>query len=559
MGRKIVTPEPPPTKVDNAEGSSDAQKARAYLKLEQLAEKAQGDLATFFDLAIRHEITKKRLNVAPHQRIMFSFIQAHDHAVVRTPTDTSKTFSAATVALWLIGNDVTHRGAIVSHSVEQAKKILKMVANYIEDPDLGAGVRAVFPHLRPSPRSSDSWKLTEITVDRPPGTRDPTLRAIGINTKIHGSRLSWFLCDDLIDDTNAYSPIEREKLKRAFTERLISRLDPDRPTKAILTNTPWDKDDLTYVLEANGWPTLTMDIRGNIRFSNASETWVRDVLDNHLRPSSKDHGAHDWYRLRAHDPDPDEVVPLWPERQSTEKIDHWEAGGDGWLPHAFARLKMCAPFDEDAARCQREWIEACKQPDARLVPEYHGSNPTFTGVDLAIGKKKTDDKTVLFTIELHADGTRQILDIDSGRLTGPEIVDRIIDKADRYGSAVIVETNQGQEYVRQFAQDARKDLRIIAHSTQRSNKAHQEFGVESIFAEIRNGAWVIPCRRDGTCSHEVQEWINECVYYNPDDHTGDYLMASWMATSQARRGRRGGASDGAGVGRRREGLKTGGY
>ena len=53
----------------------------------------------------------------------------------------------------------------------QAMKPLGMVKDYIES---SPHLRLVFPHLRRSPRRADPWMMTEFTVDRPMGIRDPS-------------------------------------------------------------------------------------------------------------------------------------------------------------------------------------------------------------------------------------------------------------------------------------------------------------------------------------------------------------------------------------------------
>jgi hypothetical protein len=533
----------------------------AVRALSRKAHDARRDPAEFFEMVIRHETSKQSLRVAAHQRVLFSFAQTHLHSVVRLPIDHGKTFSMAALGLWLTGNDVTQRGAIISHSVEQSKKILRMFKDYLEDEALGFALRVVFPHLRRSTRVGDPWTQDQVSVERPAAIRDATVRAIGIGAKISGSRLSWVLTDDLVDDTNALSPGERNELEENFTRRILSRMDSGT-SRVVVTNTPWDREDLTFYLEREmGFATLTMDIDGYIRWTNADGNWVRHALDNYLRPSvTRCSGKHDWYRLRAHDPDPDEVVPLWPERRSRESI---EVLRRTWLPHEFARLCMCEPFADDQMRCQREWIERCKARGAgtTLVSRYDGERPVFTGVDMAIGKKKKNDLTVLFTIAIEEDQSRRVLNIESGRWTGPEIVDRILATADAYGSTIAVESNAAQDFIRQFAIEKRKDLRIIAHSTQGANKSNQEFGVEGVFAELQNGGWIIPCSEDGRCDPEVQSWIDECLYYQPQAHSGDRLMSGWIACEASRRGRRGshGISSWVGNGVAREGLKMGNY
>jgi hypothetical protein len=309
-------------------------------------------------------------------------------------------------------------------------------------------------------------------------------------------------------------------------------------SRVAVTNTPWHREDLTYHLENEaGWPTLTMDAYGFVRVSNADAAWQGGDMVRMLRPSeTRIGGAYQWYRLRAHDPDPDEQTTLFPERFSRESIAEMRRR---MTPREFSQALLCDPLTDDSARCQRDWIERCKLRGlgSTLVPSYSGNLRTFTGVDLAIGQGRGSDKTVLFTILIEDDGTRRILDIESGRFAGPEIVKKIIDKGDRYGSKITVESNSAQDYLRQFALQTRADLQIKAHTTTGKNKRDRDWGVESIFTEIENGAWVIPCDTDGKCLPVVQAWIDDMLFYQPPPaHSGDYLMASWLAREAAHRG-----------------------
>jgi len=167
------------------------------------------------------------------------------------------------------------------------------------------------------------------------------------------------------------------------------------------------------------------------------------------------------------------------------------------------------------------------------MSSYNGSNPTITGVDLAVGRGAQYDQTALFTFEQHQNGKRQIIDIEFGQWDAPTIVDKLFQKAQAYGSIVRVENNAAQDYLIQFARARNASIPIKAHATGRA-KAHPEFGVEGIFIEIQNGAWVIPCDTSGRCHPAVQRWVDECLYYQAGSHVGDLLMASWFAREQAR-------------------------
>lgn len=304
----------------------------------------------------------------------------------------------------------------------------------------------------------------------------------------------------------------------------------------MVTNTPWDKNDQTYILENNGWPTLTMDVYGNIRVTNADAAWMHFALKKYLRPSTKkENRRYQWYRLKEYDPDPEELTVLFPELYTLETIQQMKREK---MPQEFARSFLCEPMSEEGGRCKREWIEKCKFQGIgkSLVSRYDGPNPTYTGVDLGIGQSRKHDQTVAITIEVKPDGKLRLLDIDSRRLKGPEIVDMVIGKHHSYKSEIRVEGNQAQEYISQFAKKEKKTLPIRSIATTTVNKYHQEFGVEAIYKELEEGKWIIPCdEHNASCSKEVQGLIDDLMYYDPLKHTPDRLMAMWMAREASRK------------------------
>jgi len=519
----------------------------------------------FFEMVIRHENTKARLKATPHQQLLFDFVENHPWCVVRMPVSTGKTFLMTSVALWLLGNEPSERWAIVSGGQAQAKKILKMISDYITDPELSSDLALVFPKLTKSPNAADAWASHQITVARPPGIRDPSVVAIGIKGKIVGSRISGLLADDLLDFQNTRTKEARATTLSEFYGEMIPRLDP-KGSRAVVTNTPWKRDDLTFVLEEQyGWATITMDIYGYVRVSNVDQNWLERILDTHLRPSNtRVGGGHDWYRLRAFDPDPEEKTPLWAERFSAERINeirYGHAGKPGMPPHEFAMAYLCQPMDEGASRCQRDWVERCKLNGVGLsfLNEYSGDNPVATGIDLAIGKGARHDKTVFFTLMLLPDGSRQIIDIMSGKFDGPEIIDILINKSERYNSLIAVESNAAQEYLIEFALKRKKTLNIQAHTTTKANKFALDFGVESIFTEFQNTSWLIPCdRATRSVNPEIQYFIDDCLYYQPPPaHTGDFLMAAWIAREALRKNM--GVSTPPAVGSDRQLVSGGGF
>jgi hypothetical protein len=533
-------------RLDSDTGSETSKEAKLQLLIQatmRRAEEARNDISKFYEFVIREEKTRAKIQTTPHQHVMFSFAEYHPYCVIRIPVGCGKTYFIGARALFLLGKNRTRRGAIMASAQGQAKKVLLFVSDYIEDPTLNQPLALVFPELRPTTKAKEPWTSEAITVDRPAGIRDPSLVAAGLDTKISGSRLSYGVGDDIVDDINSRNPSVRRETTRMFNARLMNRMDP-ADSSVTVTNTPFDREDLTYYLEnEERWPTITMDIYGYIRFSNAEASWMAMAMDTMLRPSTtRTGGAHDWYRLRAHDPDPEEETPLWPERYSLKWIQEKRYGKDGkggMLPIEFARAFLCDPMSDDATRCQRAWIERCKlkgmREDFGFPLEYNGPNPTFTGVDLGVGKDRAHDRSTLFTFELLPSSERRILDIESGRWPGKTIIQKIIHKTECFDSSIAVENNNAQDYIIQFAVEEKKDLQITAHTTGKVNKHDTNWGVESIFNEVHNGAWIIPCDRNGKCHPEVQKWIDDMVFYIPNTHTGDHLMACWIGREASRK------------------------
>jgi hypothetical protein len=237
---------------------------------------------------------------------------------------------------------------------------------------------------------------------------------------------------------------------------------------------------------------------------------------------------------------------------------------------------MCQARDDTSARFKREWIDRCidlgkGMPFLATIDELFneqnmteeekqewsdaqeaiwrltGKGGIITGVDLAVSKSDSADETVLFTIFVDGmTGMRRVLNVRSGKWTGPEIIREIKQCHVDFGGLFIVENNAAQAYISQFLTDGTA-IPVVPFTTGR-NKAHPEFGVESLATELANGKWCIPSSPgpDGklVMHKEVMDWVSELLFYNPKEHTGDRVMASWFAREGARRFVDSGVGDG---------------
>jgi hypothetical protein len=499
------------------------------------AGRARHDINRFFEFVIREEHTRDRLRTTPHQRIVFEFTNAHPKSVLMLPVGHGKTYSIAAQGLFDLGHDHSSRGMFVSYTQEQASRPLGMVKDYIES---SQELRLVFPHLVPSQRPSDPWTQTHITVDRPYGIRDPSFVAVGMDSgEVPGARIKWINIDDILNRENTATKEQRDKIYNWVQNTVVARLDP-RNSRCVVTNTPWHPDDLLHRLIRDGWPALRMEIGGTIEIYNTD--WDPKNPED-LRPEAP--GSH-LCRLAAHDPDPRNEKMLFPQRISLEFNEELKRT---MLPITYNQLYRCIARSDDTARCKIEYVNTClAAASTKVTPahrdyvnKYDGSNLVFTGVDLAISPGEESDDCAFFTFEVLPSGHRRILHIEAGKFSGPDTVKKIINVARMFKSIIRVENNAAQDYIRQFTLDADVSVPVKAHTTGRT-KAHPEYGVEGLFIEMMNGAWLFPHKGGDNYGPgcylvpTMERFVEACLNYLPSKHTDDVLMACYFAREQAR-------------------------
>lgn len=516
-----------------------AQCALASDGLLSLADEAKRDPGTFFEFVMREETTRARMLLQPHQRVVLDFVLQHDRAIIMLPISTSKTFLMAAATIWMLGNDPTTRGAIVSATEAQAQKVLKMVSDYIRSsPEL----HLVFPKLQPS--LHDPWTKSSITVDRPLGIRDASVAAYGYDSnRLPGSRLDWILSDDLVVPENSYTEEARQKMRHWFDGELMTRIDPSRG-RIVLTNTPRHPKDQLHELKRRGWATLRMDIMGGIyvkdderREAKGLEPWGHPELRKALHGAYRSTGEASYRLARRAEDD-----PLWPERWSLKRIEEERKSK---LPHDFNQTFMCIARNDAESMCQEAWIEECKRKArergiTHMVEEYKGQNLVFMGVDLAFRQTEAADYTAFFVFEQLPDGHRRVLHVEYVRESAPIIIEKILAKQKafsspnaRSGCVVRVENNAGQQMIVDMLRAKGGTGFPVYEHTTGTNKANSEFGIQSVFQDFYTGAWLVPNDHAGRCHPYVQRWIQACLDYTPTKHADDGLVAAWIARTQA--------------------------
>jgi hypothetical protein len=533
--------------------------ARIARHLVYMAAKARSDPKVFFEFVmVTDDAFKRRVKISAHQRVLLDFIRDHHRGVVMMSRGHSKTFCLVSMLLWMIGNDPNFRGAVVGAKEAQSEKVVKAVREAIGDPRNGQPgnprLLMVFPHLRRSPNKFDPWTMTSITVAREAGTRDPTLIAVGLNGIIRGARLKCVFVDDVLTDENVGTHEQREKVVEWVDGAVLQTLDRTGDTKAYLVGTALHPQDLLHKAQERGWASLKMDVAGNVQVEDDKDPWCRvdggDFWDHpelragYVVPSKN--------RLVSHDPDPRDEKLLWPERFGRDPNGN-ELPPDralallqeSMLPHKFQQEYMMVAHDYATAMCRPEWITRCKLaarqppfgggPIEQLAPGYQGQGLVFVGVDLAYALEDHNDDTAYVTVLVHDSGHRQILDIEYGKFDSALKVQKVREKVELFSaSLVVIEGNSAQRTVAEWSLNENAGLPVVALDTGRE-KADVHLGIQGLFLEIYNGAWIIPNDEHGVMDRRVQRFVDACINYVPDKHTDDVLMAAWLAHKGMRR------------------------
>lgn len=458
------------------------------------------------EYAIPHERTGQPIRNGHAHRAWGKHFRQNREALLVAPVEHGKSQQTAVAGcLEELGKDPTQRLALVAATEGQSAKLLGQCRAHIERNDR---LHEVFPKLRRSSNPKDPWHGTAITVERPTTAKDPSIEAIGAGSAILGSRFDGIIVDDLLNLENTYTPEAQAKLLEWFDSTLYTRLTDGGFLRII--GTPWAPDDLLHTLSLR-FPTL----------------WQSAVLN-------------------PNDP-PDRWIPLWPEQWPLARLlDRMSK----MTETAFARAFLCRPRSSSQARFKSEWMtrayhlgrgrtmmaRAPVSPGGRLLP-------CFTGVDLGVGQKEHHDLSVIFTLALDERQRRIPVEVQSGHWTAPEIVDRIADTQRRFGSKLVVEDNGAQAFILQFLKG--RGMVVIPFTTTLGAKMDDDFGIESMAVELRNDQWLFPCApvwaeatgpKGIEVDAELAAWVREMLLYvpAPNVHTGDRLMASWMALSAAR-------------------------
>jgi hypothetical protein len=440
---------------------------------------ARVDPNTFIEFVLRHEKTGAPIIQAPIHEAWQDLANRYERLLIWAHVGAGKTSQLSIGrTLWELGRNPSLRVVILSNTLRgQSTKLVRALKKYIEESD---ELHEVFPNLIPD----TPWTDDQLTVKRPIIAKDPSIQATSVHGNILGARIDYLIVDDILDVENTRTEYAMEGTWDWYQGTIPGRMT--KKSRAICVGNAWHEKDMLHRLAKQGW-----------------QSYRYPVVDEHGEPR-------------------------WPEEWPAEVIARMrkELG-----PIESARQLDCVARNDQTSRFKMAWIsKALARGNGLPAAHRLRSVPTgcrvITGVDLAVSKKDSADESALVTVLEFGNHDRRLLNITAGRWSGPEIVREIKDIYLRFHSIFWVETNAAQEYLVQFINET--DAIPVHSFVTGRNKMDSAFGIESLATEFDNGKWIIP-NENGLCEPEIEKLIGEMLWYDPTKHTGDRLMATWIA------------------------------
>lgn len=445
---------------------------------------AREDVNVFNEYVLRNEADNLPIEQQPFHQEFQRIADKNRRYIIWSAVEMGKT-QQITIGrtLWELGRQPNLRFALICANDSKSRQLVGAVSRYIESSEQ---LHEVFPELLPGPK----WSGGAITIKRDGYAKDPSIQSSPVTGKLYGSRLDRVIFDDFLTPANAYSEDFRVDLWSFWEQTVRSRLT-QQARVGVLGNAFHPKDFMHQLQKQAQWKSFYFPV----------------IKAGKL---------------------------LWPERWPITRIEEWR---EELHPDEFARVLMCRARDDASGRFKKDWIQGCldrgagKQLTSGIAFVPAGFR-VLTGVDLGTRQHKKSGLTVFFTIIIHPNEDREILNIESGRWHGMDIVKRVIATHQAYHSIVWVEGNAAQQFIVDFAQHL-SAVPVKSFNTG-SNKWNVDFGIESLAAEMHNKKWIIPSKHGQPAHPEIRAWMDEMLFYDPRDHTGDRLMASWIAREASR-------------------------
>lgn len=329
---------------------------------------------------------------------MLMFQESHDHILILSPRGIGKSTCLTVVrSIYELVKNPNLRILIVSNTAIQAEVFLREIKSHFEQ---NQKFIEIFGNLMGS-----KWDSKEINVaTRRSFAKESNISCIGVGGAVIGRHYDLILGDDLVDEENSRTDLQRERFKVWFYKVLDPTLEPN--ARIFLHGTRY------YPSDHYGHLIKSDDDYNHRVYPALSEV-----------PEGTGHGPEKNY------------VSLWPEKQSVEWLLKKKKSGGTIIFNAQYQNNTKAM---EGQIFKYEWINYYDILPNNIV--------VFQGVDLAISKQSSADYFCIATIGKDEYGRIFIIDIYKDRLSFLQQTKKIIEKSNQFNPRrVFIESNVYQK------------------------------------------------------------------------------------------------------------------
>lgn len=458
--------------------------------------------------------------------------ETNNQIVIEAPRSHAKsTCFASNYPLWEIVRNRDVRVVIVSKTYSQAQAFLREITGHIEKNETFI---ARYGNLKP--QIPETWTDSAIIVERPNyQLKDPTVSAVGAGGSILSKRADIIICDDLLNEENTRTADQREKMFEWFMNVLLPVLEPNG--RIIVDGTIWHEEDLLEYLMGDPTYDIRKRYKAIIKDSDRQDLWdeFRKLWIGDNKAS-----AIEMFRNQKEEMLKGAEV-LWAKRWSYSMLmmkrfsmteRPFLRQYQNTIEAGFERI-----IKEDGIQRALERgknLRLLRQYDKRLFLEV------FSGIDPATGDAKDIIKggwSVIFTLGVNIKtGMVNVLNIARGQWKSSELRRNIAEQYNAFHPHVMrVENNAFQKTLVHDLQDMEfEDMPIEGYETG-AEKWDEYIGLDSLALLFENDRIIVPYdKSDPYTIRQVDAFLKELRELDPSAHTGDTVMAFWLAHSAYR-------------------------
>jgi predicted phage terminase large subunit-like protein len=420
------------------------------------------------DLLASHAL---RYEVRPFHLAMLQFqSEAEDTCLQLAPRGYGKsTILTITRAVFEIIRNPNIRILIASNTQLQSEVFLREIKFHLEH---NPRVREYFGSFA----SDDKWDIREIVVaPRTSSAKESTITCVGVGGPVASRHYDIIIADDLVDEENSRTEIQRDKVKTWWYKTLVPCCEPDGKI---------------YVL---GTRYHYLDLYGHLIKS--------EYADKHqVIPAIYPDGSTPW---------PEKFSPEWLEKKKEQ----------------MGSIIFNSQYQNDTSLMKghifkEEWFRYYdKEPDWDSMSFFVGCDPAATKRDSVLSSQSAN--TDWWTIVV---GAREVDDdrdcksdiylkeVWRGRCTKEEYLTKLREVNEHYQPvSVVIETVAAQEYL---AQDAERFM-PVRRVNRTTDKVARAYWLQAFF---ENGQILFPAKSMASPYADWQALIDELLLFPQAEH-----------------------------------------